>query len=263
MVLKILIVSLFSTALTPIFAFGQQQNSTQRPQESIQPGQIAQQPPPNNGPEGQEELPPDKRVFGVLPNYRTADANVPFAPLTSHQKLTIAAKDSFDYPLIGLGAIYAGIYQLTDSHPQFGQGVKGYFHRFGTSYADQAIGNMLAEGVLPVAFKEDPRYFRVGAISGKSLKGRIWYAASRIFVTRTDAGATSVNFAELVGTATAAGIGLSYYSDSRNVGSYFQNAGTGLATDALSQVLKEIWPDVKQWYHNRHNKNEPNLSDNK
>jgi hypothetical protein len=258
MVLKILIVSLCSTALAPIFAFGQQQNSAQRPQGSIQPGQIAQQPPPNNGPEGQEQLPPDKRVFGVLPNYRTADANVPFAPLTPQQKMTIAAKDSFDYPLIGLGAIYAGLYQLTDSHPQFGQGVKGYFHRFGTSYADQAIGNLLAEGILPSAFKEDPRYFRLGKISGKSVKGRVWYAATRIFVTRTDSGARSVNFAELVGTATAAGIGLSYYSDSRNVGDYFQNAGTGLATDAFSQVLKELWPDVKQWYHNRHH--EENLA---
>lgn len=258
MVLKFLIVSLISTALTPIFAYGQQQNPAQQPQESVQPGQIAHPPPPNNGPEGQEQLPPDKRVFGVLPNYRTADANVPFSPLTSRQKMAIAAKDSFDYPLIGLGAIYAGLYQLTDSHPQFGQGVKGYFHRFGTSYADQAIGNMLAEGILPSAFKEDPRYFRVGRASGKTVKARIWYAASRIFVTRTDTGARSVNFAELVGTATAAGIGLSYYSDSRNVQDYFQNAGTGLATDAFSQVLKELWPDVKQWYHNRHH--EDNLA---
>ncbi len=243
MILNILIISACLMAFAPFTALGQQQ--------PLPPGEVAPVPPPNNGPLGQEPLPPDKRVFGVLPNYRTADANVPYHPLTSKQKLTIAAKDSFDYPLYGLGAIYAGLYQLTDSHPQFGQGAAGYFRRFGTSYADQAIGNILAEGVLPVAFREDPRYFRLGAISGVSVKRRIWYAATRIIVTRTDAGTRSVNYAELLGSGIAAGIGLSYYSDSRDVGDFLQNTGTGLATDAFSQVLKELWPDVKQWYHNK------------
>lgn len=245
--LNFLIISACLTVLTPWAVLGQEQ-------QAVQPGQVGTTPPPNNGPEGQEQLPPDKRVFGVLPNYRTADANVPYSPLTSKQKLTIAAKDSFDYPLFGLGAVYAGLYQLTDSHPQFGQGVKGYAHRFATSYADQAIGNLLSEGILPTAFREDPRYFRLGQISGASVKRRIWYAATRIFVTRTDSGARSFNYAEVVGSAMTAGIGLSYYSDSRDVGDFMQNMGAGLATDSFSQVLKELWPDVKQWYLNRHRK---------
>src|SRR5664279_1007622 len=39
------------------------------------------------------------RVFGVLPNYRTADASQEGTVLTPRQKLDIAGKDSFDYPL--------------------------------------------------------------------------------------------------------------------------------------------------------------------
>jgi hypothetical protein len=42
--------------------------------------------------------PEDKRIFGVLPNYRTAEASIPFAPLSTRQKMTIAYKDSFDWP---------------------------------------------------------------------------------------------------------------------------------------------------------------------
>jgi len=38
----------------------------------------------------------DKRIFGVLPNYRTVESSSPFQPLTARQKLGIAAKDSFD-----------------------------------------------------------------------------------------------------------------------------------------------------------------------
>src|SRR5437870_7341105 len=39
---------------------------------------------------------PDKRLFGVVPNYRTVDAAIPFQPLTPRQKLTIASHDSFE-----------------------------------------------------------------------------------------------------------------------------------------------------------------------
>jgi hypothetical protein len=193
----------------------------------------------------------DKRVLGVLPNYRTAEMNAVGHPLTAEQKFKIASKDSFDYPLIFLGAAYAGLYQLENNHPEFGQGVKGYFRRFGTSYCDQVTGNMMTEGFLPVLLKEDPRYFRMAEGSKSS---RFMYAVSRILVTRTDSGNKTFNFAEVLGNGMAAGIGLSYYPDDRDVRDYMQNWGIQLATDAGSQVLKEFWPDIKGWWHARHHK---------
>jgi hypothetical protein len=186
----------------------------------------------------------DKRILGVLPNYRTAEMPLVYTPIPASYKMQIAVKDSFDYPLFGVAAIYSGFYQLFNTHPQFGQGIKGYAKRLGTSYTDQVVGNMLAEGVLPSLFHEDPRYFRMN--QGKASK-RLLYAISRIVITRTDSGAKSFNFAEVFGNGIAAGVGLSYYSDSRSPGAYFQNWGTQLGTDALSQVLKEFWPDVKRW----------------
>ena len=193
--------------------------------------------------------PEDKRILGVLPNYSTAEMMTVYRPIAAKYKLKIAVKDSFDYPLLGVAAIYASFYQLEDSHPQFGQGVKGYFSRLGTSYTDQIVGNMLAEGFLPALFHEDPRYFRMN--EGKTSK-RFVYAVSRIFITKTDSGHASFNFAEVMGNGIAAGVGLSYYADDRHPGDYLQNLSTQLGTDAFSQVLKEFWPDVKRWYHNRH-----------
>lgn len=221
------------------------------------PGQVQQTAPlppkeepgvpaPGKTPEGE-----DKRVLGVLPNYRTAEMSAVGHPLKPGQKLRIALKDSFDYPLMIVGAAYAGIYQLENSHPEFGQGAKGYFSRFGTSYCDQVDGNMMTEGIMPIIFKEDPRYFRM---SQGSIRSRFFYSVSRIFVTRTDAGNETFNFSEIVGNGVAAGIGLSYYPDNRNAGDYLQNWGIQLATDAGSQVLKEFWPDIKRrWYARHHN----------
>jgi hypothetical protein len=240
--------------LLPVFCFVLLQSVTAQSAAPTDPppGPTASDPATNTATPAQPAnpaiLPPGKRVLGVLPNYRTANLTADYSPLNAKQKMTIALKDSFDYPLIGVGAAYAGLYQLEDSHPQFNQGFKGYLRRFGTSYTDQLVGNMMTEGFLPIAFHEDPRYFRLG--EGKN-SYRARYALTRIFVTRTDTGAKTFNFAEVVGNGVAAGVGLSYYQDDRDVHDVLQNWGTQLATDAISQVLKEFWPDIKHRYFHR------------
>src|SRR5258708_7109529 len=107
--------------------------------------------------------PIDKRIFGVLPNYRTADGSAPFAPITAKHKFYIASKDSFDYPVYLTSALFAGLYQLENQNPSFGQGVEGYGKRLASSYGDQAIGNLMTEAIFPSLLHEDPRYFRIGA----------------------------------------------------------------------------------------------------
>src|SRR5215471_21364091 len=107
-----------------------------------------------------QEQPPDKRVFGVLPNYRTANETGTYTPITVKQKFIIASKDSFDYPLVLLAGAFAGLGQLTDQNPSFGQGMAGFGRRLGTAYADQAMGNMMTEAIFPSLLREDPRYFR-------------------------------------------------------------------------------------------------------
>ena len=235
------------TSLKPATVAGQTASDPQPPATSAQ----SSQPPIGRPAPDPTATVVDKRIFGVLPNYRTAEQTSTYHPISAHYKMKIALKDSFDYPLFGVAAAYAGLYQLEDNHPQFGQGAKGYFSRLGTSYTDQIVGNMLTEGVLPIAFHEDPRYFR----RAEGTKAhRTLYALSRIFVTHTDSGATTFNFAEVLGNGIASGVGLSYYSDDRDVQDFMLNWGTQLATDATSQVLKEFWPDVKHWWKNRHNR---------
>ena len=104
----------------------------------------------------------DKRILGVLPNYRTANGSAPFVPITTKRKLWIAAKDSFDYPVYFTAGAFAALYQADNQNPSYGQGMKGYAKRYGSSYGDQAIGNLMAEGLVPSLLHEDPRYFPHG-----------------------------------------------------------------------------------------------------
>lgn len=189
--------------------------------------------------------PLDKRALGVIPNYRLADDNLQFAPISAKRKMYIAFKDSTDFPVFPTAGVFAAIYQLQNQNPSFGQGLRGYAHRYVTAYGDQAIGNFMIEGFLPIAFGEDPRYFRRGESRG-SKKSRLWYAASRIFVNRTNAGTNRFNFSEFVGNAAMAGIGNAYYPDSRSLSDNFKRFYIALGTDSLGFVLKEFSPDIKR-----------------
>lgn len=214
--------------------------------DSVQPDAV--QPAATEGPAVGS---PDKRVFGVLPNYRTAEDTGVYTPISAKQKLTIATKDTIDYPLFLLGGAMAGLAQISDQHPTFGQGVKGFAHRYGTAYADQAIGNYLTEGVLPVLFHEDPRFFRRTSARG-GVWSRSFYAATRILVTKTDSGGSTFNFAEVVGNSMAAAAGNAYYPGETHLLDNVSRLAVYLGTDAVSQVLKEFWPDIKRKYLTHH-----------
>lgn len=202
-------------------------------------------------PEAPAVIPPveDKRVFGVIPNNRTTEGSLPFQPITARQKMTIAAKDSFDWPVYLTSGLFASLYQLEDQNPSFGQGMAGYAKRYASAYGDQMIGNMMTEGIIPSLFHEDPRYFRVGIGTKKS---RLGAALTQIFVTRTDSGGRTFNVAEWGGNAAAVAISNAWYPDTRNVSDNLQKLLIQCATDAFSNVLKEFWPDVKHYLQHRH-----------
>ena len=185
----------------------------------------------------------DKRAYGVLPNYRTAELASPFKPLTAKQKMTIAAKDSFDGAVYPTALIMSVIYQAENANPSFGQGFKGYAKRAGTAFGDQMIGNMMTEGFMPALLREDPRYFR---IDHGSFGHRLLYSVSRTFVTTTDSDHKTFNFAEWTGNAVAVSISNLYYQDGRHWGDNVERLLVQCGTDTLSNVLKEFWPDVKR-----------------
>jgi len=197
---------------------------------------------PATGETNAAPAPEDKRAFGVLPNYRTAENSQPFSPITAKQKLTIATKDTIDGPSYVLAGLFSGLYQLENQNPSFGQGLKGYAHRYVCAIADQDIGNYMTEGIFPVLLKEDPRFFRRG--TGK-FWGRVVRAAGGVVIAKTDKGTPTFNFSEFVGNGLTAAIGNAYYPDEVGFTPTMARMFTAIGTDAFSNVLKEFWPDFK------------------
>src|SRR5271170_7710692 len=96
----------------------------------VEPAPIMPGTPAPDTPPGSEPI--DKRILGVLTNYRTANMDAAATPMTARGKMTIAAKDSFDYPSYVLAFFTSGIGQLTNANPSFGQGAAGYARRYST-----------------------------------------------------------------------------------------------------------------------------------
>ena len=184
---------------------------------------------------------PSKRLFGVVPNYRTTDGSAPFMPLTAKQKLSIASHDSFDWPTyVTAGALT----MVTRSHdPVYGTGFVSFGNQYVRWAANQVIGNMLTEGFMPVVLHQDPRYFRMG--SG-TFSHRLFGALTQIVVAKNDSGRKTFNASEWLGNAMATGISNAY---TPNMNSWSQRSQTYLwmvGSDTFSNVVKEFGPDVRQ-----------------
>lgn len=185
----------------------------------------------------------DKHILGVVPNYATVDEpSKQYHPISASEKFKLAAEDSFDPYSFVITGIYAGVAQWGDNYRQFGQGAQGYAKRYGAAFADGTISNYLTEGILPSLLHEDPRLFRLG--TGSKWK-RGAYAASRVLITRTDAGGERFNISEIAGNMMSAGISNLYYPPlNRNLDNTMEHFAINVLSDAGFNVLKEFWPDM-------------------
>jgi hypothetical protein len=186
------------------------------------------------------------RLFWVVPNYRTVEEDKLIVPLTTKEKFTIAAKDSFDPYAFPVAGVFAGIAYAADQDESSwgGRGPTGYGRRYAATFADQTVSNFMAEGVFPTLLHEDPRYFRLG-------RGGFWrrtgYAVSRVFATRTDHGGQEFNYSEFGGNAVMAVAGDAYYPrPERTAAAAASRWGIQIGMDIVFNVAKEFWPDIRR-----------------
>lgn len=188
----------------------------------------------------------ETHILGIVPDFDTVrDSNGVIKPISAKTKFWLATEDNFDPFSFLVVGIYAGISQWTNQYPQFGQGAQGYAKRYAGAFTDGVVGNYMTEGIFPVLFHQDPRLFRMGPKHG--FWKRAAYSASRVIVTRSDAGTEQFNFSEIIGNGVAAGISASYYPASgRNVHAVLDKWALSVGSDAGFNILREFWPDMRQ-----------------
>ena len=179
-----------------------------------------------------------QRVLGFAPNFYVAyDFNAP--ALDMRQKWELNWRTLADPVNIGLLAGQAGIEQATGSFSGFGPGAAGYGKRFGAAAGDFLIGNSLAGWILPVVFKQDPRYFYLGT---GTRRHRFFYALSTAVIARGDNGKWQPAYANVLGSLGAGAISNTYYPAENRQGATltFENGLLAVAFDGVGNVLQEF-----------------------
>jgi hypothetical protein len=199
--------------------------------------------------EAQDPAPPKKpdRMFGVLPNYATVEDATNVPAITTKATFRMAALNAFDpyvFPFVGVTAAFT---QLENQETSLGRGPGAYVVRYATSFADGSISSFLTSAILPVLLKQDPRYFELRQGSGWRRAG---YAASRTVITRGRSGEAQFNLSGIGGNGVAAAVSNLYYrSEDRSAAQTLVRWGTQVMWDAVSNELKEFWPDVRRKIH--------------
>jgi hypothetical protein len=228
-------------------------STTQTTEVPSQAGSASSQNPvaPSTSPDPQPDENP-KRILDIIPNFQTTNEKPEYTPMTPREKYILAYHQTVDFSAHIGNLFQAALQQASNGQPHYGQGWGPYAQRFGAAEADQVTSAFFIFGFLPHVLKEDPRYFRQGKGSPWS---RIFYAASRTVITRTDGGNPTFNTPQVLGQLLQQGISTAYYPvQDRSVNGVFQDWGINLAYNCAYNTLKEYYPDFLRWTFHRHRK---------
>ena len=187
----------------------------------------------------QVKLEEKQRVLGIFPNYYIS--YLPnAAPLSARNKWSLAVRSTIDPVNFVLVGATAGFEQSSNAFSGYGQGAQGYAKRYGASFADDAIGTALGGAVLPILFRQDPRYFWKGA---GTVRQRAVYAMTRVVIAKGDNRRWQPNYSNVLGNLASAGISNLYYpaSDRNGAGLTFVNLAIGTGAGALANLYQEFF----------------------
>ncbi len=171
----------------------------------------------------------------------------PYVPLTSQQKFELFTHRTYSPYTFFSAAFDAAYAHVTNSWPDYGHGASGYGKRYGATIADAEARSFFMSYLMPSLLHQDPRYF--SSTSTKFLP-RLFYAASRILITRSDSGRDTFNSSLLSGAALTTVLTNAYYPRSqRSVGDTLNRFGGGLLGGVQTNIMREFWPDITRIFH--------------
>ena len=191
-----------------------------------------------------------KRILGFMPNYRAVSAGEIPPPPSARQAFQLATVNSFDYSAIVFGALTSMLAEGTNTHPDLGKGVPGFWAYNWRGFLDKTDGNYMVVFALPTLLHEDVRYYAMGH---GGFKRREFHAASSVLIAKNYHGQNTFSGAEVFGRAIAQGLSQFYYPDHDNtMGALFARYGYSVGRDAITASFREFWPDIAVHILHRH-----------
>lgn len=167
-------------------------------------------------------------------------------PQKAGDKLLLSMRESIT-PGSMLGWAFAAEWsQLINTPPHYGVNGEAYAQRLGAAAALSSSKKIFGDGVLAIAFHQDPRYYQMG--HSHRFLDRAVYAATRSVVGRTDSGKAIPNYALILGSGSASALTQAYYPDRNvHVRQFATTWATTLAGSSVGYLVSEFGDDALQW----------------
>ena len=176
---------------------------------------------------------------------RAAQEQLPDAPSvqppTPIEKFQVFVEDATSPLTFGAAGVSATL--LRESQERQPAGAQSsYFSLYTSAIAQKESSAFFGKYLYPSLLKQDPRYH---PSTSNSFWGRAGYAASRLLITRNDAGHSTVNTSYLLGVLTSVAVASAYRPYWKMSGSEtFSNFGSTIGSDAGMNLFREFWPGI-------------------
>ena len=175
-----------------------------------------------------------------------ADERAP--KLTSKDKMLMGLKSGISPFSAGSWLASAGWSQLVDGAPNFGSDSGAFGERLGAAAIRDISEDFFGTSVMSNVLHEDPRFYQMGR--GHSITQRAVYAATRVFVTRSDDGRPTPNFALLSGNLAGSILTNAYYPpQNHGVGQTMKIFAGSIGGSALGFGVDEFLSDALEIVH--------------
>jgi hypothetical protein len=147
--------------------------------------------------------------------------------------------DPFNLLTIG-GTSFLSV--VSDSHSQYGPGVKGWAKLSGVTLTEDMTGEFVGTFLIPSIDHQDPHYHRM---PNASLMRRILHAAYQPFWTTSDTGKGMINYSTFAGSIIDEAVDVSYVPYQKvGWGPGAERIASGWASDPIGNYVTEFLPDV-------------------
>ncbi len=179
---------------------------------------------------------------GLPPASLLPDAPLP-QPVTGADKFQ-AFVDEARSPLV-FGAAGVNALALREAQEHAAPGMQSSLATlYEASVVQKESSAFLGKFLYPSLLRQDPRYY---LSSSHNVIEQTIYAASRLLITRNDAGKATLNTSYLLGVLSSAAVATAYRpSWARTNSAIFADFGSTIGSDAGMNVLREFWPAIHQ-----------------
>jgi hypothetical protein len=190
-----------------------------------------------------------QRVEGVVPTFNVTYRHNA-VPLSPGQKMNLSLHSAIDPFAFASAFLEAGYHEADNDLKGFPWGPAGFFERSGAAYLDTFDGDILSTGIVPIIFRQDPRYYRLGY---GTIKHRILYSLSTNFIAKNDYGNRSwgPNYGNILGNLAAGELANLYYpAGNSSAGLAVTTAAIQILEGAGGSIFNEFWPDIsRRFFH--------------